>query len=50
MKYKEGDLPYLIINEGYVLARFQFKVDRENCLSNLEEKFPDCKFLCRDEG
>ena len=49
IKYTEGDLPYLIIVDGSVIARFENSQDREYSLSILKETFDDINFEIVDE-
>jgi len=48
-RYKEVDLPFLVVNDGIIIARFENSVDRNHCLSDLEDRFKDCKFIAIEE-
>lgn len=53
IKYHEGTLDYLIIikrkDGNAVVARFDTNMDRDDCLSFLQDRYDDCIFIAIDE-
>jgi hypothetical protein len=44
ISFSEYDLPYVISIKGKVIGAFQNSIDRDDCMSFLQERYEDVKF------